>query len=216
MSVYQLTNDHVFPHPNLSNADGLLAVGGDLSVDRLLLAYENGIFPWFNEGEDILWWSPDPRLILHLDAFKVSKSLKRIIDSKKFTVRFNNQFEAVTEACASIKRKGQDGTWITNEMKNAYFKLHELGYAHSVEVYFEEQLVGGLYGIAIGKVFCGESMFHKMPDASKVALYYWIEVLKQNDFMFIDAQTPTAHLKSLGAEEISKTEFLKLLKKALK
>jgi len=211
MPIFQLTEELVFPDPKLANAEGLLAIGGDLSIERLLLAYQNGIFPWFEDDEQILWWSPDPRLILKLEDFKISKSLLRIIKSQKFTVKFNTRFKDVIESCSKIKRKDELGTWITEGMKSAYIKLHEEGFAHSVEIYLDDTLVGGLYGIAIGKVFCGESMFHTASNASKLALYYLVKLLRENNFSFIDAQTPTDHLKSMGAKEIKRSEFLDLL-----
>ncbi len=211
MPVYLLSDELRFPSPSLANEEGLLAVGGDLSIDRLLLAYENGIFPWFEDDNQILWWSPDPRLILSFEDFKVSKSLKRIIKSQKFSIKYNTRFLDVINACAKVERKDQDGTWITKGMKVAYLELHKKSYAHSVEVYLDGELVGGLYGLAIGKVFCGESMFHTVSDASKVALFYLIELLRENNFLFIDAQTPTEHLISMGAKEVSRNEFLKML-----
>ncbi len=211
MPIFQLNEELIFPNPELANQDGLLAVGGDLSPERVLLAYKNGVFPWFEDDDQILWWSPDPRLILKLDDFKISKSLRRTINSQKFQVKFNTQFSAVIDACSKIRRKDEAGTWITNGMKDAYIQLHNKGFAHSVEVYLGEDLVGGLYGIAIGKVFCGESMFHKVSDASKIALHHLVELLKSNDFLFIDAQTPTEHLISMGATEIPRSQFLELL-----
>ena len=212
MSIYLLNEEIIFPDPRLADAEGLLAVGGDLSTERLLLAYQNGIFPWFEDDEQILWWSPDPRLILKLKDFKLSKSLRRVINSQKFQVKFNTQFSAVVNACAEIKRQDEFGTWITEGMKNAYEELHKKGYAHSVEVYTDGQMVGGLYGLVVGKVFCGESMFHTVSNASKVALYYLVDWLKTEDINFIDAQTPTDHLKSMGAIEISRAKFLEMLK----
>lgn len=212
MPIYQLGSELIFPEASLASDDGLLAVGGDLSPERLVLAYQNGIFPWFEDDEQIMWWSPNPRLILELNEFKVSKSLKRIINSNKFDVKLNTCFTDVIEACSSTNRKGEDGTWITEGMKEAYIKLHKLGIAYSVEVFENKQLVGGLYGLAIGKIFCGESMFHKVSNASKVALYYLVDILKENNFNFIDAQTPTNHLISMGAKEISRETFLSRLK----
>jgi len=212
MPIYQLGSELIFPEASLASDDGLLAVGGDLSPERLVLAYQNGIFPWFEDDEQIMWWSPNPRLILELNEFKVSKSLKRIINSNKFDVKLNTCFTDVVEACSSTSRKGEDGTWITEGMKEAYIKLHKLGIAYSVEVFENKQLVGGLYGLAIGKIFCGESMFHKVSNASKVALYYLVDILKENNFNFIDAQTPTNHLISMGAKEISRETFLSRLK----
>ncbi len=211
MPIFLLDDKLQFPNPELANEEGLLAVGGDLSSDRLLLAYKNGIFPWFDNDDEILWWSPDPRLILKLEDFKLSKSLKRIINSKKFQVKFNTQFSQVINACAHTKREGELGTWITDGMKKGYIDLHNKGDAHSVEVYLDNKLVGGLYGLSIGKVFCGESMFHTVSNASKIALYFLVEKLKKDQFLFIDAQTPTQHLISMGAIEVSRTDFLKLL-----
>lgn len=217
MPVFQLTDELVFPHPNLADPEGILAIGGDLSTDRLILAYSNGIFPWYNEGEPILWWSLDPRLILFPDKFKCSDSLLRVVKSKKFDVKLNKNFRKVMENCAHVSRNGETGkgTWINSEMISAYTKMHELGYAHSVETYYNDKLVGGLYGIAIGKVFVGESMFFIERDASKVALYYLVELIKKSNFHFIDAQQSTPHLISMGAEEIPRKKYLKLLKKAV-
>jgi leucyl/phenylalanyl-tRNA---protein transferase len=215
MPVYALTDTLVFPDPNLAEEDGLLAVGGDLSPDRLLLGYSSGIFPWYSEGDPILWWSPDPRMILFPEKFKISKSLKQNIRNNLFTVKFDEAFEDVIDACSRIPRKDQDGTWITGEMKEAYIKLHHLGYAHSVEAYSDGELAGGLYGISLGRVFFGESMFYYKRDASKIALYYLIEKLSEWNFQFIDAQVETHHLKNLGAESIPRSEFLVLLKGSL-
>ncbi len=217
MPVFKLTNELVFPHSDLAEPEGILAVGGDLNPERLILAYSNGIFPWYNNGEEIQWWSLDPRLVLFLDKFKCSASLKRIIKSNKFEIKLNKNFRGTMQNCASAVRKGETGkgSWINEEMINAYTKLHELGYAHSVETYMKGGLVGGLYGVAIGKVFIGESMFCNVNDASKIALYYLVELLKKYNFHFIDAQQSTPHLISLGAQEISRKEYLKLLEKAI-
>lgn len=215
MPVYALTGKIIFPDPGLANGDGLLAVGGDLSPERLLLAYSNGIFPWYSVGDPILWWSPDPRMVLFPDKFKVSKSLKQTLRTKNFEVRFDTAFEEVIDNCSKVPRFGQGGTWITKEMKEAYIHLHRLGFAHSAETYFDGKLAGGLYGISLGKAFFGESMFYKERDASKIALYFLVEKLKGWDFLFLDAQVETAHLKRLGAENISRNTFLELLKKAL-
>ena len=214
MPVFRLVDEIFFPDPLLSNDDGLLAVGGDLSVIRLITAYQNGIFPWFENDNDILWWSPNTRLILQLDDLKVSKSLRRVINSQKFTVKFNTCFSRVVELCSSVSRKGEQGTWITEGMKSAFIDLYRLGIAHSVEVFEEGLLVGGLYGLKIGKVFCGESMFHTKSNASKVALFHLVESLKSEGFAFIDAQMPTDHLKSMGAVDVPKIKFLKMLKSA--
>ena len=215
MPIYQLIDAPIFPDPMLANEDGLLAVGGDLSPERLLNAYSYGIFPWFNEGEPILWYALNPRMVLFPNRFKVSKSLRKTVKSNKFQIKFDTQFEEVIEACAVVSRNGQQGTWINSQMKEAYIELHKLGFAHSVETYLNDELVGGLYGVALGKAFFGESMFHKVTDASKVAMYHLIMKLKSWDFQIIDAQQSTAHLKSLGAEEISLTEFLEHLDNAI-
>lgn len=208
-----LTDELWFPPFEFATRDGLLAVGGDLSVDRLLLAYRSGIFPWYSEGEPILWWSPDPRMVLFPKRLKVSKSLLRIIQKNEFSITFNTAFADVIRKCAAIEREGQADTWITNDMVDVYQKLHELGHAHSVEVWRDDKLVGGLYGIDLPeqKVFCGESMFSKESNASKVAFYYLIKKLKAEEYTIIDCQVHTLHLESLGAEEIPRTEFLNYL-----
>ena len=215
MPVFQLSDEIIFPDPSLAEPDGLLAVGGDLSPERLLTAYKNGIFPWFSEHEPILWWSPDPRLVLFPQKFIISHSLKQKIKQNIFSVRMDSNFEQVISACAETERRHEDGTWITDEMKAAYIELHHKGFAHSVECYFDGKLVGGLYGISLGKSFFGESMFHSMTDASKVALYHLVEKTKQCDFLFIDSQVETEHLISLGAELIPRENYLKLLKEAM-
>ncbi len=216
MPIFQLTQENVFPNPELAEEDGLLAIGGDLSPERLLLSYSLGIFPWFNEGDPILWWSLNPRLILYPDQFKCSVSLNRVIKSNKFEVKMDCCFGAVIKNCSQTDRNDQAGTWITNGMIDAYTRLHEMGFAHSVETYFHGKLVGGLYGISIGKVFIGESMFHTMNNASKVAFYHLVNVLKKWNFHFIDAQQPTSHLISLGAQEIERKKYLTLLEEASK
>lgn len=201
-------NDYAFPSAELAEKDGLLAIGGDLSPLRLLNAYANGIFPWFNEGEPILWWSLDPRLVIRPGEMKVSKSLRHTLNSGKFTVHIDTNFRSMMEHCAGTPREGQDGTWITHEMVEAYCKLHELGFAHSFETYLDDQLVGGLYGVAIGKAFFGESMFHTVTDASKVAFYHLHQFLKNHGFKLIDCQQETVHLKSLGAYPIPRKDYL--------
>lgn len=208
-----LTDELWFPPFEFATRDGLLAVGGDLSVDRLLLAYRSGIFPWYSEGEPILWWSPDPRMVLFPKRLKVSKSLSRIIQKNEFSITFNTAFADVIRKCAAIEREGQADTWITNDMVDVYQKLHELGHAHSVEVWRDDKLVGGLYGIDLPeqKVFCGESMFSKESNASKVAFYYLIKKLKAEEYTIVDCQVHTLHLESLGSEEIPRTEFLNYL-----
>jgi len=200
-----------FFDPRRSISDGVVAVSGDLSVKRLKDAYENGIFPWFNEGDPILWWSPDPRFILNPYEIKVSNSLKRSL--KKFEIRFDSDFKSVINECAN-QRKNKEGTWINEQMIEAYIKLHEIGVAHSVESYFEGKLVGGLYGVVVGGVFCGESMFFKKSDASKAALVALCRHLIERDFDFIDCQTYTPHLESLGAKLISRDEFIQRLYKS--
>jgi len=216
MAVYSLIDDIVFPDPNLAEGDGLLAVGGDLSSERLIEAYANGIFPWYSEGEPILWWSPDPRMILFPNKFKVSKSLSQSIRNKGFEVCFDKNFKAVIENCATSDRNGEKGTWITSEMQDAYLTLHNMGYAHSVETYKGDELIGGLYGISLGKAFFGESMFHKERDASKVALNFLIIRMREWGFHFIDVQQDTKHLKSMGAETIPRNVFIGFLNEALK
>ncbi len=209
---YYLTNDvDYFPNPELalSEPNGLLAIGGDLSSERLLAAYRQGIFPWFDE-EPILWWSPDPRTILTVDSVHISTSLKKAIRQNDFEVRADENFTQVIQACAA-PRKDANGTWITKEMQNAYIRLHELGYAHSIEVYSQETLVGGIYGISLGRLFFGESMFSRKTNASKIALVYLAEQLKQWNFEFIDCQMWSPHLASLGATTITRKVFLEKL-----
>lgn len=199
-----------FPDVNLSDEDGLLAVGGTLTVERLIEAYNSGIFPWYSYGQPVLWWSPNPRMVLFLDDFKVSKSLKKTLDSGRFKVTFNTAFAEVISECAIAKRQGQNGTWITMEMMNAYINLHKIGIATSVEVWENKQMVGGLYGIDLPKkkIFCGESMFHKKSDASKVAMYSLVESLKSENYILIDCQVYTKHLESLGAKPILREKYL--------
>jgi leucyl/phenylalanyl-tRNA--protein transferase len=212
MHIPQLnTNSLTFPHANTANEDGIVAWGGDLNPTRLMYAYQNGIFPWYSKSDPIIWWSPDPRLIMELDAFKLSHSLKKSM--KKFEYKFDTNFTQVMKNCASIPRKNQDGTWIQEEIIEAYEVLHGMGKAHSVESYLDGDLVGGLYGIVIGKLFCGESMFAYKDDASKAAYAVLVEHLKKWGYDFIDCQVPTEHLKSLGAKEVSREYFLKRLEK---
>lgn len=198
-----------FPNPKFANPDGLLAIGGDLSEERLLLAYHMGIFPWFEYEEPILWWSPDPRFVLFPKKLKVSKSMRQILRNSDFVVTVNQDFDQVISECANAKRNGQAGTWITEGMKKAYFKLHELGYAKSVEVWNHNKLVGGLYGIDLNNgVFCGESMFTKISNASKVG---FITFIQNTNYKLIDCQMHTNHLESLGAEDIPRSDFLSYL-----
>ena len=212
MPVFQLPDEPVFPRPELANEDGLLAVGGDLSPQRLLNAYAHGIFPWYNEGMPVLWWSPDPRMVLFPKEFKRHKNLRRLVRSRKFEVTMDTDFHHVIEACGKAERKGQEGTWITDEMQKAYIRLFELGFAHSVECRLDGKLAGGLYGVALGKIFFGESMFHNVTDASKVALWHLVDYLLENDFELIDAQQDTPHLRSLGARLVPRKAFLQILK----
>ena len=212
--MQELSKSIWFPNHDESNKDGLIAIGGDLSVERLMHAYHLGIFPWFNEGQPLFWWSPDPRMILLPESFKVSKSLKKTILSNKYKITLNTSFEEVINCCSKIKRKGQQGTWITKNMITAYLQLHKKGHAQSVEVWSDNQLVGGLYGIDLKekKIFCGESMFSKKNNASKIAFYYLVKKLKTENYRLIDCQMYTSHLESLGAQEIPRHEFLKYLK----
>ncbi len=212
MPVFQLDTDNIFPNPALAEPDGLLAIGGDLSSERLIEAYRVGVFPWYSEGEPILWWSPNPRMVLFPDRLIVHKNLAKTVRSNKFQISFDTMFEQVIELCSSVPRNGHFGdTWITEEMKLAYGKLHKLGIAHSVEVSYNGRLVGGLYGVSIGGCFFGESMFHTVTDASKVALWHLVERVKEWNFDMIDVQQETEHLKSLGAVSIDRKEFLLLL-----
>lgn len=216
MPVYRLIDQIVFPPPEEAEPDGLLAVGGDLSSERLLLAYQLGIFPWYSERQPILWWSPDPRLVLEPEAFHVSRRLRQILDKGVFKVTFDQAFESVIRACALVPRPGQDGTWITPEMQEAYIRLHKEGFAHSVESWLDGELAGGIYGVSLGRCFFGESMFSQKSNGSKVALACLVKRLRAWDFHMLDAQVTTQHLLSLGAEEIPRAVFLKRLKKALK
>ena len=216
MPVFRLTKDLLFPPPALADEDGLLALGGDLSRDRILLAYSMGIFPWYSDGSPVLWWSPDPRLVLIPEELKVSRSLSQVIKKGVFTVTMDTAFDRVIRNCAEVNRKGEQGTWITEEMISAYIDLHFAGYAHSVESWQSGELVGGLYGIALGKAFFGESMFAIKSNASKVAFVTLVEYLNKLNFSFIDCQVTTEHLKSLGAREMSRKKFLQMLKQALK
>lgn len=207
--IAKLDYSHHFPDPRDANEEGIVAFGGDLNPTRLYKAYREGIFPWYSVGDPILWWSPDPRFILHLDDFKLRKSLKKRM--KHFEVRFDSAFEAVLKNCASVDRPGQNGTWLQPELMEAMSTLHALGQAHSVEAYYEGELVGGLYGVSVGTIFCGESMFALKSDASKVAFAVLVEKLKLWGYCFIDAQVPTEHLRSLGAIEVYRDYFLELL-----
>jgi len=210
------TAREIFPSSETADIEGLVASGGNLSVEMLLMAYCLGMFPWFSEDDPILWWSPDPRMIFRPDNIKVSKSLRRKIEKNVFSISFDTAFDRVIQSCAKIKRHGQRGTWITKEMLQAYKELHRAGYAHSVESWYENELVGGLYGLSIGNAFFGESMFHTKPDASKVAFYMLSKCLVEWGFDFIDGQVPNPHLASLGAINISRSEFLLKLNDAIR
>lgn len=213
MPIYKLNKQLIFPHPNLATEEGILAIGGDLSPGRLLLAYSNGIFPWYSEIEPIIWWSPDPRFILYPEEIKVSKSMSKLLKKNIFTIKMDTCFRDIITQCGTDR---QDGTWITTEMIEAYCKLHELGFAHSVETWHEGTLVGGLYGVSLGLCFFGESMFSKMSNASKAALITLSHILAKKGFLLIDSQVHTKHLESLGAKNIPRSEFLSLLSRALK
>ena len=213
MPIYRLSNDLAFPDPSLAEEDGLLAIEGDLSPERLLLAYSNGIFPWFSEEEPILWWSPDPRFVVYPKDIRISHSMKKILKKNTYRISFDTCFRDVISNCSNLRK--QTGTWITNEMIEAYCKLHELGFAHSVEAWYEDKLVGGLYGISIGKCFFGESMFSTMDNASKAAFITLSKVLEEKGFVVIDCQVHTTHLESLGAVYISREEFLQVVEKGI-
>jgi leucyl/phenylalanyl-tRNA--protein transferase len=206
--IFRLDERIVFPDTSLADEDGLLAIGGDLSVERLLLAYQNGIFPWYSVETPILWYSPHERFVLFPDELKISKSMKQVLRSGRFSITYNQCFEQVIEACSVAKREGQDGTWITDDMKAAYTRLRLEGYAHSVEVWENNVLVGGLYGVEVGSVFCGESMFSRVSNASKVAL---VNLCQSGKYRLIDCQVPTDHLGSMGARLISRKEYVAVL-----
>ena len=216
MPVYLLSEAPVFPPPRLASREGLLAVGGDLSPERLLAAYGDGIFPWFSEGEPILWWSPDPRLVLFPHEFKVSKSLHKVLKRSRFDITIDEAFRRVITACADIRTAQKEPTWIVGDMIDAYCRLHEFGFAHSVEAWQDGAMVGGLYGVSLGKCFFGESMFAAVSNASKVAFACLVDYLIFQGFHMIDCQVTTKHLVSLGAREISRDRFLTLLQAALK
>ncbi|MDX1836601.1 leucyl/phenylalanyl-tRNA--protein transferase [Legionella taurinensis] len=208
-------DDFVFPNPNQSDEEGLLAVGGDLAPHHLLQAYSQGIFPWYQAGSPILWWSPPKRLLLKPNQFNVSHSLKKALH-RPHVFRRDSHFSEIIKACASCEGRGENHTWITPEMQEAYIRLHHLGYAHSFEIWTEDnELCGGLYGLSLGRAFFGESMFHYRRDASKMAMYYLCKTLADWQFDFIDCQLPTAHLMSLGAVIVERSDFLKRLKESL-
>jgi leucyl/phenylalanyl-tRNA--protein transferase len=210
MSLFALDQELIFPPVALAEPDGLLAIGGDLSTERLLLAYRSGIFPWY-EGRHILWWSPDPRFVLFPDELKVSKSMRQLIRRNTFVFTVNKAFSEVIASCKTIARRGQDGTWITEEVKEAYGRLHHLGYVHSAETWLNGELVGGLYGVRLGKAFFGESMFSKYSNASKYAFIRYVEQLRSEGVELIDCQVYTEHLESLGARMISREAFIQCI-----
>jgi len=211
MPVYQLSNDLIFPPVDLAEPDGLLAYGGDLTADRLLLAYSEGIFPWYDEPP-ILWWCPDPRFVLFPDELKVSASMKQVLKKGIFTITVNKDFSGVINACRKVPRPGQDGTWITGDVVKAYTALHQAGYAHSVECWQNEELVGGFYGIQLGDCFFGESMFSHVSNASKAAFITFVQYATGKGLRMIDCQVYSAHLESLGARMIPRKEFLRIIK----
>jgi leucyl/phenylalanyl-tRNA--protein transferase len=213
--MYFLTSELYFPPVTEASYEGILAVGGDLSPERLLLAYRYGIFPWFDNDEPILWWSPPQRMVVNPQDYKTAKSLRNILNRQLFKVTFNKNFSEVIRNCKTVHRKGQDGTWITDSMVQAYEKLHEMGFAKSVEVWQNDELVGGLYGVDLGKVFCGESMFSKVPNASKVAFVTLIKQLKEENYRLLDCQVHNDHLEKLGAFEISRDSYIKILKSSI-
>jgi len=205
-------NDITFPHPITANKYGAVAIGGDLSVERLLLAYQYGFFPWYNPDEPIIWWHPDPRFIIFPQDIRVTKSMRPYFNQEKFRITFDQNFEGVILACEKIKRKNQPGTWITEDIKESYGALHDMGLAHSVEVWQDDELVGGLYGVSMGRVFFGESMFSKVSNASKFALIAMAKILERQGFDLIDCQMPNPHLKSMGGRFVSREFFLSLLR----
>jgi len=211
MAVYLLNEDLAFPHPSLANRDGLLAIGGDLSIERLLLAYSNGIFPWYNPGDEIMWWAPNPRFVLFPEKYKTSKTYRALIRNNNFTITFNEAFHDVIAHCKSKKRKDQHGTWITKEMKSAYINLHKKGFAMSIEVWLDDKLVAGLYGVDAGNVFSGESMFHSVNNAGKIAVYYLVEYCIMNKIRLIDVQMHSEFFEQIGAEFIPLSQYLHIL-----
>jgi leucyl/phenylalanyl-tRNA--protein transferase len=216
MPIYRLPEENIFPPPDFAEDNGLLAIGGDLSEERLLLAYSMGIFPWYSEGDPILWWSPDPRLVLFPDELKISRSLKQTIKKGVFKVTMDTAFESVIRHCADVHSKRAGDTWITKDMIDAYIKLHRSGFAHSVEAWLEDELAGGLYGVSLGSAFFGESMFSEKSNASKVSFVILVQQLVQWGFSLIDCQMTTPHLLSLGAREITRAKFMMMLKAALR
>lgn len=215
MPVFALSEDLLFPPPHLANSEGILAIGGDLSSERLLLAYQSGIFPWFSEGDPIIWWSPNPRFVLYPENLKVSKSMRPILRKGIFQITYDQDFAAVINNCKSVYRAGQNGSWITEGMKRSYMDLHQAGFAHSVEVWQKDELVGGLYGVSIGSAFFGESMFAHRSNASKTGFITLVRDLTEKGFSIIDCQVHTSHLESLGACNIDRALFLRELTQAV-
>lgn len=216
MPVFSLPPEHVFPDPQLSREDGLLAVGGDLHPHRLLLAYATGIFPWYSEGQPILWHSPDPRFVLEPKDLRIQRSLKKVLKKHPFELRMDSDFEAVIDGCARARRPGQRGTWITRDMKEGYLELHRLGFAHSTEAWHEGKLVAGLYGVSLGTVYFGESMFTRVDDASKIAFVALVRQLQVWGFELIDSQVYTRHVARFGAAEIPRRRYLSTLERCLR
>lgn len=215
MAVYQLTESLIFPDPRRANPDGLLAIGGDLRIERLLLAYRLGVFPWYEDGYPILWWSPPQRCVMNPTTFHVSRSLERVLRQKRFIVTFDRAFAHVIRACADTRVDEGKGTWITEEMVHAYCALHEAGFAHSAETWLDSELVGGIYGVSLGSAFFGESMFKRVTNASKVAFATLAQRLSEWQFSMIDCQLTNPHLQSLGSYEITRAQFLQRLAQAL-
>jgi len=206
---------HTFPDPSSASDEGILCYGADLNPNRVMSAYTKGIFPWFNEGDPILWWSPDPRFVLEIDDLHISKNLKKTIKKNIFEIKYDTSFVQVMIECANAPRKDQDGTWIIPEMIEAYSELHNMGFAHSFEAWLDGELVGGGYGVVVGDIFCGESMFSKVSDASKVAFVHLVKRLKENGFSLIDSQIHTPYLESFGSKHITRDMYIKRVKEAL-
>lgn len=215
MSTFFLTREPDFPHPSLADPDGLLAIGGDLSEKRLLMAYSRGIFPWYGPGSPILWWSPEPRLLLYPKQIHIPRSLRRVVNSGRFSISSDNAFVRIIQNCAETKRRGWSGTWLVPEMIDAYIRLHEAGVAHSFEAWQKSRLMGGIYGLALGKAFFGESMYYRAPDASKTALVHLMIFLRENGYHFMDCQQTTGHMLRFGAREVSRKDFLTQLEAAV-
>lgn len=211
MPVYELGGELWFPPPSEYEEHGIVAIGGDLNPERLLLAYRNGIFPWYNSDDPILWWCPEDRMVLRPQDFRIAHSLRNIINRQVFEIRVDQNFKAVIHACKTIPRKGQNGTWITNEMEEAYLELHKMDIAHSIECYQDGKLAGGLYGLSLGRIFCGESMFSKVSNASKIAFAFLCQQIAPGNIDLIDCQVANPFLEQLGAYEISREHFLKLV-----